>query len=154
MRIPFPRRRRVRPEDRAPVAAVPSIPDGGRPTGWPLTNSAPRLGDQSPHGAAVGYGHLYWLLSAHAILKSDGVTAASRMLTTAQIAKASTACGYFDLPDLAAAMADVPLAASSPVSATVFDAMYRRRYATTDTVVAAVRAKIAIRPHEFPHDNF
>jgi hypothetical protein len=118
-----------------------------------MNNSAPRRCDESPPVGVVGHEHLYWLLWAHAILSSEGGAAGCRLLTTAQIVKASTACGYFDLPDLAAAMADVPLAASSPASATVFDAMYYRRYATTDTVVTAIRVKIATRPHDFLHDN-
>ena len=156
MHIPFPRRRRVPripPADPAPVAAVPPIPARRTPSGWTLNNSAPPWGNRAVPVGTVGYRHLYWLLSMHAILSSEGVAAAWGLLTTAQIAKASTACGYFDLPDLAAAMADVPHAASSPTLATVFDAMYHHRYATTDTVAAAIRAKIAALPHEFPHDN-
>jgi hypothetical protein len=61
----------------------------------------------------------------HAILRSEG--GRDRMLPADHRANREgpvpRACGYFDLPDLAAAMADVPHAASSPMLATVFDAM-------------------------------
>jgi hypothetical protein len=122
------------------------------PAVWPLNSSAPER-HRLRHGAAAGHRHLRCLLSVHAILRRDGVAAAFRLLTPTQLADAITACGYFDLHGLAVTMADIPRAASSPVSARVFDAEYHRRYSATDTVVTAIRTTIATRPHDFPHDR-
>jgi hypothetical protein len=124
--------------------------EGATPTVWPLNSAAPDRGDPCPRGAAAGHRHLHCLLSVHAVVRREGVATAFRLLTPAQIADAITACGYFDLHDLAATVADIPLAASSPLSARVFDAEYHRRYSTTDTLVTAIRATIAARPHDFP----
>jgi hypothetical protein len=74
-------------------------------------------------------------------------------LTAAQIADAIAACGYFDLHDLAATVADLPLAASSPLSARVFDAEYRRRFTATATILTAIRNKIAERRQDFAQDR-
>ena len=119
---------------------------------WPLNESLP-CPRQSPHrGPAVGHRHLYNLLSVHDILRRQGVTAAFRVLTDGQIADALDACAYFDLHDLAAAVAEIPVAAASPLSARVFDTEYRRRFTMTDRIVAALRERIATLPEDFPPD--
>ncbi len=88
----------------------------------------------------------------HDLLRRHGVAAASVLLTEVQIAEALDACAYFHLDDLANVVAEVPLAASSPVSARVFDAEYRRRFTTTDRIVTAIRERIATMPDDFPAD--
>lgn len=126
--------------------------DSHGPTSWPLNAlAAPRR--QPPHGGlAIGQRHLYCLLSVHDVLRRQGVTAAYGLLTEAQIADVLDACAYFDLHDLAAAVAEIPLAAASPVSARVFDTEYRRRFTMTDRIVTAIRERVATLPDDFPTD--
>jgi hypothetical protein len=117
---------------------------------WP-SNAAPADRRQPPYGGlAIGHRHLYSLLSVHDTLRRHGVTAAFRLLTEEQIADALDACAYFDLHDLAATVAEIPLAAASPVSAQVFDAEYRRRFTMTDRIVIAIREHVATRSDDFP----
>jgi hypothetical protein len=119
---------------------------------WPL-NTLPAHRRQPPHhGLAIGHRRLYCLLFAHDTLRRHGVTAAFRLLIEEQIADALDACAYFDLHDLAAAIAEIPLAAASPVSARVFDAEYRRRFTMTDRIVTAIREHVATRTDDFPTD--
>jgi hypothetical protein len=115
-----------------------------------LNESLPRRG-QPPHGGlAVGHRHLYNLLSVHDLLRGHGVALAFGRLTKTQIADALDACAYFGLHDLAATVAEIALAASSPLSARVFDGEYRRRFTITDRVVTAIRERVANRPDDFP----
>jgi hypothetical protein len=119
---------------------------GGRRTSWPAdySISAPSL--------PIGIGHRYLcrLLLVHDVLTCQGVATASGTLSESEIADAIEACTYFELHDLAAVVAEIPLAASSPGSARIFDDEYRRRYATTDRVVDAILEHIASRPEDFP----
>ena len=128
------------------------VADSDGPTSWP-SNAAPAHRRQPPHdGLAIGHRHLYSLLSVHDTLRRHGVTVAFRLLTEEQIDDALDACAYFDLHDLAAAIAEIPLAAASPVSAQVFDAEYRRRFTMTDRIVTAIREHVATRSEDFPTD--
>jgi hypothetical protein len=102
--------------------------------------------------SAVGHRHLRRLLLVHDVLISQGVATASQLLGQTEIADAIDACEYFDLHDLAATVAEIPVAGSSPLSARVFDGEYQRRYATMDSVVAAILEQIASRPEDFRHD--
>ncbi len=72
------------------------------------------------------------------------------LLAEVQIAEAQVACAYFGLHDLAAAVAKVAAAASSPLSARVSDAEYRQRFTLTDRIVTAIRERVAHRPDDFP----
>jgi hypothetical protein len=121
---------------------------GGTPRVWPLNGSAPARDLPS----AAGHRHLHGLLLVHDMLIRQGVATASELLSQTEIADAIDACEYFDLHDLAATVAEIPLAGSSPLSARVFDAEYQRRYATMDCVVAAILEQIASRPDDFRHD--
>lgn len=128
------------------------VTDSDGPTSWP-SNAARAHRRQPPHGGlAVGHRHLYSLLSVNDALHRHGVTAAHRLLTEEQIADALDACAYFDLHDLAATVAEIPLAAASPVSAQVFDTEYRRRFTMTDRIVTAIREHVATRSDDFPTD--
>jgi hypothetical protein len=163
MNKPVPRHRRARNEQLANrparVAArrsarasmfvewnLKSAAIGGRRTSWPVTDSV------SAPSLPIGIGHRYLcrLLLVHDVLACQGVATASGMLSESELADAVEACTYFELHDLAAVVAEIPLAASSPRSARIFDAEYRRRYATTDRVVDAILEHIASRPEDFP----
>jgi hypothetical protein len=134
------------------AAPAPVGTDSDGPTSWPL-NALPAHRRQPPNdGLAIGHRHLYCLLSVHDLLRRRDVTAAFRLLTEEQIADALDACAYFDLHDLAAVVAEIPLAAASPVSAQVFDAEYRRRFTMTDRIVTAMREHVATRSDDFPTD--
>jgi hypothetical protein len=116
---------------------------------WPLNGPAP--GESLPIG--VGHRYLCRLLLVHDMLSRQGVAAASGALSQSEIDDAIDACTYFELFDLAAVVAEIPLAGSSPLSARVFDAEYHRRYATTDRVVDAILEHLAARPEDFPGDT-
>jgi hypothetical protein len=120
---------------------------GGTPRVWPLNGSAPSRDLPS----AVGHRHLRGLLLVHDVLIGQGVATASQLLSQTEVADAIDACEYFDLHDLAATVAEIPLAGSSPLPARVFDAEYHHRYATMDYVVAAILKQIATGPDEFRH---
>lgn len=122
-----------------------SGPAGGIPKVWPLNGSAP--GRRLSSGA--GHRHLSSLLLVHDLLSRQGVAMASGLLNQSEISGAIDACTYFDLHDLAAMVAQVPLAGSSPLSARVFDGEYRRRYAMLDQVLDAILEQIANRPDDF-----
>jgi hypothetical protein len=78
------------------------------------------------------------------------VTTAFGLLTEKQIAEALDACAYFDLHDLAVTIAEIPLAASSPQSARVFDDEYRQRFTMTGRIVTVIREHVASWPDDFP----
>lgn len=123
-----------------------SVEAGAATTTWPANPTAP----DDALAIGVGHRHLCRLLLVHDILTNDGVATACDTLSPGEIAQAIDACTYFELPDLAAAVADIPLAGASPGSARVFDAEYRRRYAMTDRVVEAILDQIVARPSDFP----
>jgi len=100
--------------------------------------------------SAVEHRYLSNLLLVHDVLCHEGVVKASCLLSESEIAEGIDASIYFDLHDLAAAMAEIPLAAASPLSARVFDDEYHRRYATTEVVVDAILRHMAARSYESP----
>jgi hypothetical protein len=113
---------------------------------WPLNGST--TGWRQP--LTIGHRHLSRLLLVHDVLSRQGVATASGMLSQSEIAGAIDACGYFDLHDLAAVVAEIPLAGSTPLSAQVFDDEYHRRYGSTNRVVDAILEQLASRPFDFP----
>ena len=116
---------------------------------WPVNGSG--SGDDAAIG--VGHRHLCRLLLIHDVLSRQGVATACGMLTEYEIADAIDACTYFDLPDLAATVAEIPMAASSTVAARVFDAEYHRLFGTTDRLMEAILEQIATHPDDFPGSN-
>jgi hypothetical protein len=113
---------------------------------WPVNEAPPRGGTD----IGVGHRHLCRLLLLHDTLTYQGVVRASGMLSEYEIADALDACAYFDLPDLAATLAEIPMAASSSAAARVFDAEYQRLFATTDRLMDAIAEQIATHPDDFP----
>lgn len=122
---------------------------GAPRTPWPANDVM--AGDSTAIG--VGHRHLCRLLLVHDMLSQQGVARASGMLSEYEITDAIDACTYFDLPDLAAAVAEIPVAASSPVAARVFDAEYHRLFASTDRLMEAILEQIAAHPDDFPGSN-
>ena len=122
---------------------------GATRTPWPASDVT--SGDEMAIG--VGHRHLCRLLLVHDVLSQQGVATASGVLSEYEITDAIDACTYFDLPDLAAAVADIPMAASSPVAARVFDAEYHRLFASTDRLMEAIIEQIATHPDDFPGSN-
>jgi hypothetical protein len=117
---------------------------GGTRRDWPVNRSAPARRLPSP----TEHRHLSHLLLVHDVLSHEGVAQAVRLLSSAQIAEGIDACIYFDLQDLATLVSEIPLAASSPLSARVFDDEYRRRYAATEVVLDAILRHMAARSYE------
>jgi hypothetical protein len=140
-----------------PERAVPSSvfveldnqfdPAIGTPMTWPVNVSTPARRIPSP----AEHRHLNSLLLVHDALCRQGVELASRLLSQAELAEGIGACVYFDLDDLAVAVSEVPLAASTPLTARVFDDEYRRRYAGSDVIVNAILRHMARRSYESPH---
>ena len=123
---------------------------GATRTPWPANGPASEDDDLA---IGVGHRHLCRLLLVHDMLSRQGVATASGMLTEYEIADAIDACTYFDLPDLAATVAEIPMAASSSVAARVFDAEYHRLFGTTDRLMDAILEQIARHPDDFPGSN-
>lgn len=101
---------------------------------------------------AVGHRHLAYLLGVHATLRRHGVAAAVSLLTVTEVAWAVAACEYFDPDALAHLITDIPRAAASTRSAHAFDTEYHQRYSTGETLLTAIRGKIAACPADFPND--
>ena len=116
---------------------------------WPVNG----VGTDDVAAIGVGHRHLARLLLVHDMLSRQGVETACGMLSEYDIADALDACAYFDLPDLAATVAEIPMAAASSVAARVFDAEYHRLYATTDRLMEAILEQMATRPDDFPGSN-
>ena len=119
---------------------------GAPRTPWPANGPV----SEDTLAIGVGHRHLCRLLLVHDMLSRQGVATASGMLTEHEIVDAIDACTYFDLPDLAATVAEIPMAASSSVAARVFDAEYRRLFGTTDRLMEAILEQIATHPDDFP----
>jgi len=119
----------------------------GTPTVWPMNVSTPARRIPSP----AEHRHLNSLLLVHDALCRQGVERAARLLSQAELAEGIGACIYFDLDELAVAVSEIPLAASTPLTARVFDDEYQRRYATTDVIVNAILKHMALRTYESPH---
>jgi hypothetical protein len=122
---------------------------GATRTPWPTND----VGSADGMAIGVGHRHLCRLLLVHDMLSQQGVTKASGMLSEYEITDAIDACTYFDLPDLAAAVSEIPMAASSPIAARVFDAEYYRLFASTDRLMEAILEQIATHPDDFPGSN-
>jgi hypothetical protein len=122
-------------------------PAVGTPTVWPMNVSTPARRIPSP----AEHRHLNSLLLVHDALCRQGVARAARLLSQAELAEGIGACIYFDLDELAVAVSEVPLAASTPLTARVFDDEYQRRYGGTDVIVNAILSHMARRSYESPH---
>jgi hypothetical protein len=160
MRRRVPRLRQgqsVRPADAANQGSPRSVrsalfvewntyPAGAGRSRWPVNDLGPV--DGAPIG--IGHRHLCRLLLVHDVLTRQGVVTASIVLSEYEITDAIDACEYFELHDLAATVAEIPMAGASSVAARVFDSEYKRLFAVTDRVVEAILGRMAARPDDFP----
>jgi hypothetical protein len=116
---------------------------------WPINDGT----EDGGMAIGVGHRHLCRLLLVHDMLSQQGVARASGMLSECEIIAAIDACTYFNLPDLAAAVAEIPVAAASPVAARVFDAEYQRLFASSGRLMEAILEQMTTRPDDFPGSN-
>lgn len=144
-----PNRYSVRSGRSAVFVAWDGYPAEAARSPWPVNEAPPRGGTD----IGVGHRHLCRLLLLHDMLTHQGVARASDLLSEYEIADALDACAYFDLPDLAATLAQIPMAASSSVAARVFDAEYYRLFTLTDRLMEAIVEQMATHPDDFPGSN-
>jgi hypothetical protein len=115
---------------------------------WPVNSTARYRGSDADR-LAIGDLHLWSLLTVHDALNRAGVSATFRVLTTRRLARALSACWYFELPALGELLARMPDAVGSPRGAEEFDAEYRRRYSNGAELIRAARHKLASAPGDF-----
>ncbi|HEY2669123.1 MAG TPA: hypothetical protein VGJ07_01975 [Rugosimonospora sp.] len=115
---------------------------------WPA-NSTARYRAPDSARLAVGDLHLWSLLTVHHALNRVGVAATLRMLTVRKVARAVSACRYFELSSLGDLLSLMPEAAASAPFAEAFDAEYHQRFSDGADLIRAAQWKVATAPEDF-----